>query len=45
MPLTLKKLRGHIASGLSVCLFVCLFVHSSCFLVPRITLEPCMLMF
>ena len=41
MPPTLKKVRGHIASGLSVHLFVCL----SLFLVHSITLEPGMLMF
>ena len=28
MPPTLKKVGGHIASGLSVSLFICSFVHS-----------------
>ena len=45
MPPTLKKVGGHIASGLSVSSFVPSFVRLSRFLVHSITLEPGVLMF
>ena len=41
-PLTLKKLEGYIAFGLSVCLSVCLSV-SVCVCVRPFTSEWCML--